>query len=238
MRDPERVLTTVDKRDCTMDKNVSDPQVLRDQLLRGLAALPLVLPAVAIEQLLQYLVLLAKWNRAYNLTAVRDIGQMVARHLLDSLALLPFIQDQEFAGATFADVGTGAGLPGLVLAIALPQRRFDLFDSNGKKIRFVKQAIGELQLTNAAAFQSRIEQWQPQAGYDAVLSRAFASLSEMAALCEHLLAPQGRLLAMKGNYPADEIAALPPHWQLQATHALQVPDEPGQRHLIILSRRQ
>lgn len=215
----------------TVDKNVSDLQALREQLQRGLETLAITLPTAAIEQLLQYLALLAKWNRAYNLTAVRDIEQMVSRHLLDSLAVLPFVQ-----GKNFVDVGTGAGLPGLVLAIALPQSQFDLFDSNGKKIRFVKQAIGELHLSNAAAFQSRIEQWQPQAGYDAVLSRAFASLSEMATLCEHLLAPQGRLLAMKGNYPDDEIAALPPHWKLQAAHALQVPDEPGQRHLIILSR--
>lgn len=220
----------------TVDKNVSD-EILREQLQCGLEKLAITLPDTAIAQLLQYLALLAKWNRTYNLTAVRDIGQMVSRHLLDSLAVLPFVQDNGFAGNKFADVGTGAGLPGLVLAIAMPQRQFDLFDSNGKKIRFVKQAIGELQLNNAAAFQSRIEQWQPQDGYDAVLSRAFASLSEMAALCEHLLAPQGRLLAMKGNYPDDEIAALPPHWQLQAAHALQVPDEPGQRHLIILSRR-
>ncbi|MET0380038.1 MAG: 16S rRNA (guanine(527)-N(7))-methyltransferase RsmG [Spongiibacteraceae bacterium] len=231
-----------------MDNNVSDPQVLRAQLQRGLATLALTLPGSVVEQLLQYLALLAKWNRAYNLTAVRDIEQMVSRHLLDSLAVLPFIQgkklqaeglrDKGIGSEKFADVGTGAGLPGLVLAIAAPHQQFDLFDSNGKKIRFVKQAIGELKLANVTAFQSRIEQWQPDSGYDAVLSRAFASLSEMAALCEHLLAPGGRLLAMKGNYPDDEIAALPPHWQLQAAHALQVPDEPGQRHLIILSRRQ
>lgn len=205
---------------------------LRERLLRGLEAMAIALPDEQIELLLGYVTLLAKWNRAYNLTAVRDIEQMVSRHLLDSLTVLPFVE-----GKRFADVGTGAGLPGLVLAIVAPQKHFDLFDSNGKKIRFVKQAIAELQLRNAAAFQTRIEQWQVELGYDAILSRAFASLSEMASLCEHLLMPGGRLLAMKGNYPDDELAALPPHWQLQAAHELRVPDEPGQRHLIILSRR-
>jgi 16S rRNA (guanine527-N7)-methyltransferase len=220
----------------TVEKN------LRALLLRGLDAMQITLTASQTEQLLQYVALLAKWNRAYNLTAVRDIEQMVSRHLLDSLTLLPFIDegndDAETSGAkTFADVGTGAGLPGLVLAICAPHHRFELFDSNGKKIRFVKQAIGELHLANASAQQTRIEAWQPAAGYDAILSRAFASLSEMAALCEHLLAPHGRLLAMKGNYPDDELAALPPQWQLDAAHPLRVPAEVGQRHLIILSRR-
>ncbi len=213
------------------ENNLRDSS-LKDLLLQGLQAMAIALPDEQIASLLQYVELLAKWNRAYNLTAIRDIGQMVSRHLLDSLTVLPFV-----AGKRFADVGTGAGLPGLVLAIVAPQKHFDLFDSNGKKIRFVKQAIAELKLGNAAAFQTRIEQWQIEPGYDAILSRAFASLSEMASLCEHLLAPGGRLLAMKGNYPDDELAALPAHWQLQAAHELRVPDEAGQRHLIILSRR-
>jgi 16S rRNA (guanine527-N7)-methyltransferase len=216
-------------------KTVTEPQIdskLRDKLLCGLESMALSLPEHAVEQLLRYLALLVKWNGAYNLTAVRDAEQMVSRHLLDSLAVWPFLQGQQFA-----DVGTGAGLPGLVLAIAEPQKQFVLVDSNGKKIRFVTQAIGELQLPNATALQTRVEQWQPITSCDAVLSRAFASLSEMATLCEHLLTPTGRLLAMKGNYPADEIAALPSHWQVEASQTLKVPDETGQRHLIILSRR-
>jgi 16S rRNA (guanine527-N7)-methyltransferase len=209
-----------------------DEVALRERLLRGLDAMSLALPAEVTGQLLVYLQLLAKWNRAYNLTAVRDIGQMVSRHLLDSLSILPFLN-----GVRFADVGTGAGLPGLVLAIAQPQAYFDLLDSNGKKIRFVTQAIAELGLHNARAHCARVEQFHAEMLCDAVLTRAFASLPEIVRLCEHLLAANGRLLAMKGNLPDDEIAALPPHWQVEATHALTVPDEPGQRHLIILSRR-
>lgn len=205
---------------------------LRDKLLRGVEAMALSLPDTAIDQLLQYLALLVKWNAAYNLTAVRDAEQMVSRHLLDSLSVLPFLQGQHFA-----DVGTGAGLPGLVLAIVEPQKQFSLIDSNGKKIRFVTQAISELKLGNATALQTRVEQWQPISGCDAVLSRAFASLTEMVTRCEHLLAPTGKLLAMKGNYPSDEIAALPPQWQVETSQSLKVPDEAGQRHLIILSRR-
>ena len=204
---------------------------LRNKLLRGVEAMELTLTATAIDQLLQYLALLVKWNAAYNLTAVRDAEQMVSRHLLDSLSVLPFLQGQQFA-----DVGTGAGLPGLVLAMVEPQKKFCLIDSNGKKIRFVTQAISELKLANASALQTRVEQWQPPSPCDAVLSRAFASLAEMASMCEHLLAPAGRLLAMKGNYPADEIAALPSHWQVETSQILKVPDETGQRHLIILSR--
>lgn len=214
---------------------------LRDKLLSGIDAMQLSLPDTAITQLLAYLQLLAKWNRAYNLTAVRDIEQMVSRHLLDSLSVLPFLQDKAFENKTakakhLADVGTGAGLPGLILAIAQPQSQFDLLDSNGKKIRFVKQAIAELQLPNVAAHQARVEAWKPPQLCDVVLSRAFASLSEMAALCEHLLAPDGRLLAMKGNYPDAELAVLPQQWQLETAAELKIPDETGQRHLIILRR--
>jgi 16S rRNA (guanine527-N7)-methyltransferase len=205
----------------------------REQLQRGIDQLKLSLPDSAIEKLLQYLALLQKWNRAYNLTAVRDPGQMVARHLLDSLAVAPFVN-----GERIADVGTGAGLPGIPLAIALPAKQFDLVDSNGKKIRFVTQAIGELQLTNARAIQSRVEALQPAQPYAAVLSRAFASLRDMAEGCAHLLAPDGVLLALKGTYPADELQALPPRYTVSAAHVLDVPGEVGQRHLIEIRLRQ
>lgn len=188
------------------------------------------LPAAAVERLLQYLALLLKWNRAYNLTAVPP-AEMVSRHLLDSLAVLPYLQGQRCA-----DVGTGAGLPGIPLAIASPEKNFELLDSNGKKIRFVTQAITELGLPNARAHQSRVEQWRPQAGYEAITSRAFTALADMANLCEHLLAPQGRLLALKGQYPAEELNALPNRFEVEACHPLQVPGASGQRHLVVLRR--
>ena len=208
-----------------------DRTALKRQLETGIAALDLALPAGAIDKLLDYLQLLQKWNQAYNLTAVRDPVEMVTRHLLDSLAVAPFLE-----GSRFADVGTGAGLPGIPLAIALPQAHFTLVDSNGKKIRFVTQALAELKLGNAAALQQRVETWQPAALFDGVLSRAFTSLAEMAERCDQLLAPDGRFYALKGTYPDDELSALPKRYIVDACHALRVPGESGERHLLVLSR--
>jgi 16S rRNA (guanine527-N7)-methyltransferase len=139
-------------------------------------------------------------------------------------------------GERCIDVGSGAGLPGIPLAIAAPGRHFDLLDSNGKKHRFLVQAIAELGLTNAVPLLQRVEHWQPSAGYDAVLSRAFASLAEMAAVSGHLLAPEGRLLALKGAYPHQEMAALPPEYTVESCHPLRVPGESGQRHLVAIRR--
>lgn len=200
---------------------------LREQLQNGIAELQLVLPENAIEQLLQYLALLTKWNRAYNLTAVRDPIEMVSRHLLDSLAVMPYVN-----GDYCADVGTGAGLPGIPLAIALPHKQFVLIDSNGKKIRFIAQAIAELDLKNVKAIQCRIEDWQPERACDVVLSRAFATLADMANGCEHVLSTQGVMLAMKGIYPQQELSELPERFKVAACHALKIPNEEGQRHLI------
>jgi 16S rRNA (guanine527-N7)-methyltransferase len=206
---------------------------LRPLLDRGLAELgsAAALPAAAPAQLLRYLALLHKWNRAYNLTAVREPEAMVTRHLLDSLAVLPHLR-----GEHFIDVGTGAGLPGIPLAIARPGLRFDLLDSNGKKMRFVTQAIAELGLTNARALQHRVEDWRPQLGYDGVLARAFSSLAEMAECCGHLLAADGRLLALKGILPTAEMAALPSGYRVAGWHRLQVPGESGERHLVEIRR--
>lgn len=204
-----------------------DEQQLREQLHRGIAELQLTLPETAVAQLLQYLALLTKWNRAYNLTAVRDPAEMVSRHLLDSLAVMPHV-----SGNHCADVGTGAGLPGIPLAIVLPQKQFELIDSNGKKVRFIAQAIAELSLKNAKAIQCRIESWQPEQAYDVVLSRAFATLADMAQGCEHVLSAQGVMLAMKGVYPRQELSELPERFKVGACHALKVPNEEGQRHLI------
>jgi len=209
----------------------TDRTVLARQLESGIAELDLSLPVGAVDQLLDYLQLLQKWNQAYNLTAVRDPAEMVTRHLLDSLAVAPFLD-----GNRFADVGTGAGLPGIPLAIALPHKQFTLADSNGKKIRFVTQAIAELKLGNASALQQRVEAWQPVPLFDGVLSRAFTSLAEMAERCDQLLAPDGRFYALKGTYPVDELSALPKRYIVDACHALQVPGEEGSRHLLVLSR--
>jgi 16S rRNA (guanine527-N7)-methyltransferase len=204
---------------------------LEQQLRAGLAQLSLTLPAPAERHLLDYLRLLHKWNAAYNLTAVREPAQMVSRHLLDSLAVAPLLR-----GESFADIGTGAGLPGIPLAIALPHCRFTLVDGNGKKIRFVTQAIAELKLDNAQALQQRVEMWRPAQRFDGVLSRAFTSLPAMAQACDHLLAPGGRFYALKGVYPEAELSALPKHYIVDACHPLQVPGENGQRHLVVIAR--
>lgn len=206
---------------------VVNEQRLRAQLQNGIAELQLALPEMAIEQLLRYLALLTKWNTAYNLTAVRDPVEMVSRHLLDSLAVMPYV-----SGDYCADVGTGAGLPGIPLAIALPQKQFTLIDSNGKKIRFIAQAIAELGLKNVKAIQCRIESLQPERAFNAILSRAFATLADMAQGCEQALSAQGVMLAMKGVYPQQELSELPERFKVDACHALKIPNDEGQRHLI------
>jgi 16S rRNA (guanine527-N7)-methyltransferase len=198
-------------------------------LQRGADALGLDLGARQAELLLAYLELLLKWNKAYNLTAVRDPVQMVTRHLLDSLAIAPYLHGQDII-----DVGTGAGLPGIPLAILFPERRISLLDSNGKKTRFLFQVKTALCLDNMLVHHARVESFRPPAPYDAVLSRAFAALADMVAGCRHLLAPTGSFLAMKGAYPADEVMALDPAYAVKAVHALDIPGLGEQRHLVEL----
>ncbi len=183
-------------------------------------------------RLLDYLALLDKWNRAYNLTAVRDPLQMVTRHLLDSLAIAPYLR-----GARLIDVGTGGGLPGVPMAILFPEREFHLLDSNGKKTRFLFQVKTALGLDNMTVHQARVEAFQPDAAFDTVLSRAFATLADMVAGCRQLLAPDGHFLAMKGVHPEDEIAALAGVCDIQAVHPLQVPGLDEQRHLVDMTLR-
>lgn len=185
------------------------------------------------ESLYNYIKLLEKWNKAYNLTAVRELKAMVIHHLLDSLVVLPWLR-----GLRFLDVGTGAGLPGIPLAIAAPQREFTLLDSNGKKVRFLRQAVEELGLSNVRPIQKRAQHLVDKPGFDMVLSRAFASLVDMVAGTGHLLAEDGRWLAMKGVYPHEEIAALPAEIELETVAPVQVPGLEAQRHLVILQRRQ
>ncbi len=173
-----------------------------------------------------------KWSRAYNLTAVRDPLAMVSLHLLDSLAILPHVPP-----GRVIDVGTGAGLPGVPLAIVHPEREVHLLDSNGKKTRFLFQVKTALGLDNMAVHHARVEQFPASGEYDAVLSRAFASLADMVTGCGHLLAPGGCFLAMKGVYPEQELEAVKAQCELRAAHPLSVPGLDAERHLLELVPR-
>ncbi len=206
---------------------------LENRLQRGCDALGLECDAGQRQQLLAYLQLLHKWNAAYNLTAVRDPAQMVTRHLLDSLAVAPYLP----AGNAI-DVGTGAGLPGVPLAILFPQRQFALLDSNGKKTRFLFQVKTALSLDNMLVHHQRVESFQPSGSYDVVLSRAYASLRDMVSSCRHLLGPGGRFLAMKGSLDPGELEQVAASCEVLAVHALAVPGLDEQRHLLELAPRQ
>ena len=202
-----------------------------DQLERGLSAMAIVLRQGQRDALLGYLALLAKWNRAYNLTAVRDQSLMVRRQLLDSLSILPWIER-----GPVLDVGTGPGLPGIPLAIARPDLVFTLLDSNGKKTRFVQQAVGELGLANVEVIKKRVERLERPHHYACVISRAFATLADMIDHTRPLLKADGRWLAMKGNVPIGELSTLATHTPPVAheTITLDVPGEAAQRHLVVL----
>ena len=179
------------------------------------------------SQLVQLVELLHKWNKAYNLTSVRDPDAMLVKHILDSLVVSPHLH-----GERFIDVGTGPGLPGLPLAIINPDKQFVLLDSLGKRINFIRQVIQELGLTNVTPVKSRVEEYQPEVRFDGVLSRAFASLEDMLSWCHHLPSEQGSFLALKGQYPAEELAQLPANIRLVACHELRVPELEGERHLL------
>lgn len=205
---------------------------LRRRLDRGIATLGLDLDGGQQELLLTYQGLLAQWNKAFNLTAIRDPEQMIVRHLLDSLAVLPHLE-----GGRFADVGTGPGLPGIPLAIADPSRQFVLLDSNGKKTRFLFQVKRQLGLSNIDIVESRVEAWQPALGFDGITTRAFADLSLTCAQCAHLLQPGGRIYALKSQQVDREIAALTDDWTVEDNVALSVPGLAESRWLTVLSRR-
>ena len=203
---------------------------LRPDLETGLRQLGL--DAALAEPLLAYLALLARWNATYNLTAIRDPREMLVKHLLDSLAMHAHLDGI----GNLADLGTGPGLPGIPLAIARPDLQVMLVESNGKKARFLREAIRQLKLENASVAESRIEAFKPGATFDAITARALATLPLILALGGHLLGTDGRLLAMKGVLPSEEIAALPAGWRLAAAHPLRVPGLVGERHLVEVVR--
>ncbi|MFC0676268.1 16S rRNA (guanine(527)-N(7))-methyltransferase RsmG [Lysobacter korlensis] len=210
------------------------PTGLRPMLESGLDALSIDRAFAA--PLLDYLALLARWNRTYNLTAVRDPGEMVGKHLLDSLAMHAFVEPLVATGGALADLGTGAGLPGIPLAIVKPGLRVTLVESNGKKARFMREAIRQLGLKDVRVAESRIEALDETGAYAAITARALATLPLILELGGHLLGEDGVLLAMKGVHPGDEIAALPAGWRMQASHPLQVPGLDAERHLVVVGR--
>lgn len=210
---------------------MTDPDAaLRADLDAGLATLGLA-PELA-RPLLDYLALLQRWNATYNLTAIRDPKQMVTLHLLDSLAMHPYLDGI----ATLADLGTGPGLPGIPLALARPELHVTLVESAGKKARFLREAVRSLGLRNVRVAESRAEALDEPGAYDAITARALATLPDILAVGGHLPGPSGRLLAMKGVRPDEEIAALPAGWRLRAVHPLQVPGLAAERHLVVVER--
>lgn len=201
------------------------------RLRSGLAVLQLDEKLTA--PLLAYLDELERWNAAYNLTAVRDRGEMVTRHILDSLTVLPYASPLTPHPSRLLDVGSGAGLPGIPLALANPQLQVTLLDSNGKKARFMRQAKRVLKLTNVEIVQSRVENYQPAQTFDRVISRAFSSLSDFFSACARLVSLEGTLLAMKGRIDPAEMSEIPADVRLIETKKLVVPGLDEERHLVI-----
>jgi 16S rRNA (guanine527-N7)-methyltransferase len=197
------------------------------QLQAMLEETELSLPIEQQNKLIQLVELLAKWNKAYNLTSVRDPKQMLVKHIMDSIVVSPHLQ-----GKRFIDVGTGPGLPGLPLAILNPDKHFVLLDSLGKRLRFIRQAVLELGLKNVEFVQSRVEEYQPEEQFDVVLSRAFASLEDMLFWCKHLPKATGHFLALKGQFPEQEVNTLDKQFKFIETISLQVPNLEGERCLV------
>lgn len=181
------------------------------------------------NQLIAYVDMLHKWNKAYNLTSVRDPNEMLVRHILDSIVVAPYLK-----GGRFIDVGTGPGLPGIPLSIVRPEAHFTLLDSLGKRVRFLRQVQHELALTNITPVQSRVEEFPSEPPFDGVISRAFASLTDMVSWCHHLPGLDGRFYALKGQLPEDEIASLPAEFSVESVEKLRVPQLDGERHLVVI----
>ena len=203
-----------------------------EELRQGLVELGLFATDQQLNLLLSYLLLLDKWNASFNLSGVVEINSMVSRHLLDSLAINAHLQ-----GSVFVDIGSGAGLPGIPLAILNPENHFILVDSNGKKTRFLFQAKTELGLANIDVENCRIEHYQSPQQIDMVMCRAFSALGDAVSKSQHLLEKEGKFLAMKGRYPEDEIAALPNCFKISKTTKLQIPGNDSERHLIEIVKK-
>jgi 16S rRNA (guanine527-N7)-methyltransferase len=203
---------------------------LSDQLAAIINETSLEVSDEQVALLIQYVGLLNKWNKAYNLTSVRDPKDMIIKHIMDSLMVGPLLK-----GESFIDVGTGPGLPGIPLAILYPNRDFVLLDSLGKRITFLRQVVFQLKLKNVTPVKARVEQYHPEKPFDGVLSRAFSSLIDMVTWCDHLVSVEhGRFLALKGLYPSDEVSALPSNISVAKSHTIVVPQLEGERHLIEL----
>lgn len=199
------------------------------QWQQGWQALGLAASTSQQQQLVEYLQLLQRWNKFYNLTAVRNPDEMLVVHLWDSLSVAPHVK-----GEYLLDVGSGAGLPGIPLAVLYPEQHWTLLDTNGKKTRFIQQAVGELRLRNVTVVQTRVESWTPPQLFNGIISRAFSSLLEFVQTSGQHLTPDGVLYAMKGRYPMEEITDLPQEWDVVSSHTLQVPNLHAERHLLEL----
>ena len=215
---------------------MNDQTQLERQLLtilqNSLKHCDLVVSEFQQQQLIRYVLLMHKWNKAYNLTSVRDPEQMVIKHIVDSIVVAPYLDKTQYI-----DVGTGPGLPGMPLAIMCPEKHFILLDSLGKRVRFMKQVAYELKVDNIQAVQSRVEDFEPSVTIDGVLSRAFASLKDMLHWCQHLVDSHGVFLALKGQLPTEELQQLPLGFTLQETIKLDVPGLEGERHIVKITKQ-
>lgn len=201
-------------------------------LTQGAQQMSIMLKPEQQTQLLDYVDLLAKWNTAYNLTAVREKQQMIERHILDSLSIVKFVK-----GCEILDVGSGAGLPGVVLAVFFPEKNITLLDSNGKKTRFLNEVKQALPLKNVTVVQTRVENFKVDKLFDCIISRAFAELGKMISLTKHLLLPQGELVAMKGQVLPEELSAIDKHYNVQV-YSVMVPKSGAARHAVIITKGQ
>ena len=207
------------------------PEVCATDLALGCEQLKLSLTTQQHDALLAYLALLHRWNKAYNLTAIRDPHEMLHKHVLDALAIVPHL-----TGKRILDVGSGGGIPGIILAIVRPESDYVLLDSNGKKTRFLTQAKIELGLKHVEVQQNRAESYYPDRLFDRIVSRAFTALDNMLNLCQHLVLDDGEFWAMKGDYPEPNQQPIPEPWKIKQAVPLDVPFVDAQRHLIVIGR--